>query len=543
MLVCTSIASARAQTSTVPAFSPAATRGAVALADVALEIEAPPPGTVATPVQPAHAVFRFRLIGDRHVRRYVLYGTVLTAEIDVRYRLGTNTYVLRTGTDVPGGTSDVAGRPVSLQLPEAAWDAPYVDVAVDYAARTALPKIDTLRRLTDRSFDEQKTSFAFLGFFIAIGLFNAILSLMLRDASFAWYGTAMGIFALRTAFISGIPHGWTRTPLEEEIVRTILLWSSFAAVTQFACVFLTLRRASRPLYYTILALLAVTLFGIAGESCLGDAWPFFILDEVLQDGLLAALVFAGISMARQGLGSARFFLVAFAGVAAGIVVGDLSEHGLIAGGSFLIDYSLDIGIAIEALFLALALADRTHRLDEERRRLEVLIDVDALTGLANRRGFDEAMGREWQRNARAVAPLAMLMIDVDRFKKYNDRFGHPAGDEVLRRVAGALRATIRRAEDTAARYGGEEFALILSATNADDASLLAERCRVAVEALAIAHPANPTGVVTISVGVAVAVPVYDASPMALIIEADGALYRAKAGGRNRVFTSASYQTA
>jgi diguanylate cyclase (GGDEF)-like protein len=484
-----------------------------------------------------------RLTGERHERRYVIYGSVLTAEIDVRYRLGTHVHVLRTGTDVADATSDVAGRPVSVQIPEAAWDAPYIDVAVDYASRTALPQIDSLHRLTGLALEEQTTFFAFLGFFIAIGLFNAFLSVMLRDASFAWYGAAMGIVALLTAFNSGVPHGWTRTPLQEEIIRTVLLWSYFAAVAQFACVFLTLRRASRGLYYTILALVAVNFFGIAGESCFGDGWPFFILDEVLQDGLLAALIFAGAVMARQGLRSARFFLIAFMGVAAGVVIGDLNEHALIHGGSFFIEYALDFGIAFEALFLALALADRTHRLDDERRRLEVLIDIDALTGLANRRGFDEALRREWQRNARAFAPLAMLMIDVDWFKKFNDRFGHPAGDEVLRRVAGALRSTIRRAEDTAARYGGEEFALILSATNADDASLLAERCRRAVEELAIPHPGNSAGVVTISVGVAVAVPVYDASPMALVIEADGALYRAKAGGRNRVFTSASYQTA
>jgi diguanylate cyclase (GGDEF)-like protein len=527
----------------LPDFSPAATRGAVALADVALEIVAPPPGTIATPLHPAHAVFRFRLIGDRHERRYVIYGNVLTAEMDVRYRLGTNAYVLRAGTDVPGGADDVAGRPYAIQIPEAAWDAPYVDVAVDYAALTALPKIDSLHRLTGLALDEQSTSFAFLGFFIAIGLFNAILSLMLRDASFAWYGSAMGIFALLTAFTSGLPHGWTRSPLTEELVRTVLLWSYFAAVAQFACVFLTLRRAAPGLYVAILALLAVNLVGIAGESTLGDAWPFFLVDEVLQDGLLAALIVAGISMARRGLRSARFFLVAFMGVAIGVIVGDLNEHGLIVGGSFLIDYSLDIGIAFEALFLALALADRTHRLDDERRRLEVLIEIDALTGLENRRGFDTALRREWQRNARAGAPLAILMIDVDYFKNFNDRFGHPAGDEVLRRVAAELRATIRRAEDTAARYGGEEFALILSVTNAEDAALLAERARATVEALAIPHPESPAGVVTISVGVAVAVPIYDASPMTLVSAADGALYLAKAAGRNCVSTSATYQTA
>jgi diguanylate cyclase (GGDEF)-like protein len=467
----------------------------------------------------------------------------VTAEIDVRYRLGTTAYELRTGMDVRGGSSDVDGLPVSIQLPEAAWDAPWVDVAVIYAGRSALPKIDALHRLTRSAYDRQTAYFAFLGFFIAIGLFNAILSLMLRDASFAWYASAMGIFALYMASTAGLPRGWTHTALEEELIRSVLLGSYFAAVAQFASVFLTLPRAARRLYLTILALVALNFVMTVGDFCLGDAWPLYNLDEAIGYAVLAALMVAGITMARRGMSSARFFLVAFAGVVVGAIIREFNLDRLIPGGTFLIDYSLEIGIAFEALFLALALADRTHRLEEERRRLEVLVDIDALTGLENRRGFDEALRREWQRNARAVSPLAMLMIDVDWFKKYNDRYGHPAGDDVLRRIAAALRATIRRGDDTAARYGGEEFALILSATSASDAALLAERCRCAVEALAIPQAASPGGVVTISIGVAVIIPLADASPMALVIEADGALYRAKAGGRNRVVTGASYQTA
>jgi len=473
----------------------------------------------------------------------VIYGSHVTAEIEVRYRLGTMSYVLRTGTNVPGGANDVDGLPVSIQIPEAAWDAPFVDVAVEYAKRSALPKVDSLRRLTALAYDQQTTYFAFLGFFIAIGLFNAILSLMLRDASFTWYAAAMGIFALYMASTAGLPRGWTHTALQEELVRSVLLASYFAAVAQFASVFLTLPRAARELYRTILGLAALNFVLTVGDFCLGDAWPFATLDEVVGYALLAALMVAGIVMIRRGMGSARFFLVAFIGVVSGAILREFNLDRLIPGGTFLIDYSLEIGIAFEALFLALALADRTQRLEEERRRLEVLVDIDALTGLENRRGFDEALHREWQRNARANSPLAMLMIDVDRFKKYNDRYGHPAGDDVLRRIAGALRATIRRGNDTAARYGGEEFALILSATNASDAALLAERCRLAVEALAIPHPAGPGGVVTISVGVAVVVPVSDASPLGLVIEADGALYAAKAAGRNRVVTGTSYQTA
>jgi len=345
-----------------------------------------------------------------------------------------------------------------------------------------------------------------------------------------------------TAYNIGWPHTWVRSALTDEVIHSLLLWCYFAAVAQFACIFLSLRHAQKRLYRSILVLVALNGIGIFGENCLGDAWPFFLVDEILQDGLLGALIVAGVVMARSGLRSARFFLIAFLGVALGIVTADLAQHELISNASFFVRYSLELGIAFEAMFLALALADRTHRLDEERRRLEVLVDIDPLTALANRRGFDAALRREWQRDARSQSPLSILMADVDRFKQYNDRFGHVAGDEVLRRVAAALRGQVRRADDLAARYGGEEFAIVLSATNSDDALVLAERCRAAVEQLGIAHPENAGGVVTVSIGLATCIPVYDASPRGLVVDADAALYHAKSAGRNRVFTGASVLT-
>jgi len=540
LLVCASVASACAQTNAIPDFSPAATRGAVSLIDVAAEIEAPPPGALPSPVHPAHAVFRFRLIGQRHEGRYVIYGRRLIGEIVLRYRLGAAAYEVRDGTDVASRSSDVPGLPVAVTIPEAAWDAPYVDVAVEYAYGTSLPKIDLLHRLTAFVLDEQTTSFAFIGFFIAIGLFSAILSIMLRDASFTWYALAIGLFAAFT-LTADVPHAWRHTLLQEALVESLLASAYFMVVAQFAGVFLTLNRVSRRLYITFLVLAALNGVGIVAESCLQDAWPFFIVDEIVGYGLPIALLIGGITMARRGMNGARFYIVAFTGVVVGLIVKDLDYNGIVPGGAFLVDYSLEIGVAFEALFLALALADRTHRVDRERQRLEALVDIDALTGLANRRRFDDALRRDWLRNAGTGKSLAMLMIDVDWFKNYNDRYGHPAGDDVLRRIAAALLAAIPGSDNTAARYGGEEFALILGETNVREAALLAERCRRAVESLAISHQGSAAGVVTISIGVAVTVPVSGGSPMTLIIESDAALYRAKAAGRNHVVTSASDQ--
>lgn len=159
---------------------------------------------------------------------------------------------------------------------------------------------------------------------------------------------------------------------------------------------------------------------------------------------------------------------------------------------------------------------------------------DGLTGVANRRAFDQALEQEWQRAARSVQPLALLMIDVDHFKKYNDGYGHQLGDACLKQVASVLRATLSRPADVVARYGGEEFALILPETDADGARQVAARLRALLAEANIAHAFSPTAPrVTVSVGIAVLVPLHGVAADYLVSAADQALYRAKEDGRDR----------
>lgn len=174
-------------------------------------------------------------------------------------------------------------------------------------------------------------------------------------------------------------------------------------------------------------------------------------------------------------------------------------------------------------------------LESLNRSLELLSLEDSLTGLGNRRRFDMSLQAECRHGARHGTPLALVMIDVDHFKRYNDLYGHPSGDECLRLVGAAITAARLRACDIAARYGGEEIAVLLPRTNAAGAWAAAERFRQAVEALAISHAGSPLGQVTVSVGVAALVPSDDAGAPALLVKtADRALYEAKAAGRNRV---------
>jgi diguanylate cyclase (GGDEF)-like protein len=169
--------------------------------------------------------------------------------------------------------------------------------------------------------------------------------------------------------------------------------------------------------------------------------------------------------------------------------------------------------------------------------LENLALRDSMTGLVNRRGLDEALDREWRRSRREQQPLSVLMIDVDYFKRYNDRYGHPAGDECLRKVAQVLQMVARRPGDFAARYGGEEFTLLLPATDALGAVEMAIRVRTALRALALPHADSPNGVVCVSIGLASAVAGQSGDGvagggLALIAAADRGLYCAKAAGRD-----------
>ena len=166
--------------------------------------------------------------------------------------------------------------------------------------------------------------------------------------------------------------------------------------------------------------------------------------------------------------------------------------------------------------------------------LQHLARTDALTGLPNRRAFDAELAREWRRAIRAGEPISLLMLDADRFKAFNDRYGHQRGDEVLRTIAACLQRMTRRPGDLPARYGGEEFAVVLPGTGEAGALTMGELVRSAVEALDIRHDDSPDGRVTVSVGVGTLSPLVGWDSDLLLRVADAALYAAKRQGRNCV---------
>lgn len=181
-----------------------------------------------------------------------------------------------------------------------------------------------------------------------------------------------------------------------------------------------------------------------------------------------------------------------------------------------------------------------EQLENSNAVLHQRSSVDGLTGVANRRVFDETLASEWTRALRNGGPLSVILVDIDHFKRHNDQYGHQAGDECLRAVAQTLAGTVKRSGDVVARYGGEEFAVILPGVEVKGAVAVAERIRQLVEQIRLAHVGSMTGRdVTVSLGVAATVPTRGASPHSLLEAADQALYQAKAVGRNQVIVAES----
>ncbi len=198
--------------------------------------------------------------------------------------------------------------------------------------------------------------------------------------------------------------------------------------------------------------------------------------------------------------------------------------------------AIDAGPIFDADGKLIAVVETLRDMTEQKRAqtaLERLASCDGLTGIANRRSFEEKVSMEWLRARREKSPLALLLLDVDHFKRFNDSYGHQAGDDCLRRVAQCLLSIVFRPGDVVARYGGEEFVVVLPSIDLSGALVVAERVREAVSHMGIPHAGSSFGVVTVSIGVSAGVPSQSVDYHALVKAADIALYQAKGAGRNR----------
>ncbi len=198
----------------------------------------------------------------------------------------------------------------------------------------------------------------------------------------------------------------------------------------------------------------------------------------------------------------------------------------------LYEISTPSGCLVMARLDVSELVQKSMALERSNQQLERLSATDGLTGLANRRQFDQHLYAEWQRSLRSGQPISLLLIDIDHFKRYNDRYGHLAGDACLRQVAGILYDCAQRSGELVARYGGEEFALLLPGADGDVAMTVAQRCMDEIAKARMPHEDSPVAeFLTCSIGVATVVAVQDLVPESLVRCADEALYRVKNNGR------------
>ena len=209
------------------------------------------------------------------------------------------------------------------------------------------------------------------------------------------------------------------------------------------------------------------------------------------------------------------------------------------------DHSLKVGIIINVVFLSFVLvshinvlkAQKQRAQDEANRNRRIALH-DALTGVPNRRAFDQHFGKEYRRARREKERVSLLMIDVDHFKLYNDTYGHGRGDDALTRVAMILRSCLSRPTDSLFRYGGEEFSVVLADTDVDGAKHIADRLISTIRDSNMPHKGSPLGKLTVSIGIACDSE-YSDGPFHLLERADQALYAAKAAGRDRYHVETS----
>ena len=372
-------------------------------------------------------------------------------------------------------------------------------------------------------------------------LHNLAIAVITRDRAWSLYVFFVSSLALSMAFRDGLfgealpPQAdhWTAA---SAVMLDALAWIAAVAFTRH---YLDSGKRT-PLWDRVLV--GVHLGGLAlfVFAWLPSLRPARDLDVLLSTLGAPAILVAGVLCRRTGYRPATVHLLAVSVFLAGALSATLADQ--VDPTAFWARHGLRFGALSMVILFSLGLTDRyqqalrgRERAEAENRMLQALSFRDALTGLWNRRRFDEQIRHEWARAARDGRPLALMIIDVDEFKLFNDAYGHQAGDACLRRVAQAMRKRLGRASDFVARYGGEEFVVILPGAPRATALLVAEALRAAVSALRIPHArASAAPHVTISLGIAVADPALDGDPALTIKAADAALYAAKAAGRNRV---------
>jgi diguanylate cyclase len=425
----------------------------------------------------------------------------------------------------------------------------------------------------------------YFGTMMVMVLYNLFIFLIVGDRNYLYYVLYVVCMPLFLASLGGLAFQYLWPEATTWNDQAIVV--SLCGVVIFGCLFTNrflLLRQNLP------SQMSLFILGLAGASVLITLASFFLpyalmIHLAIVVATLACMTGLVSSMLRwrQGDSTARFYTIAWSSMLFGGIVLALNKFHLLPQ-NVLTENATQVGSAIEVILLSFALAERINQekrlrfeaqqealkservareaqagalavqrlanetleqrvqertlaLEEANRKLAELGATDQLTGLRNRRFLDTMLSEEVARCYRYRHTIAVLLIDIDHFKRFNDTYGHLVGDDCLRHVAGALREAVRWPTDKAARYGGEEFCVVLPETDAEGARIVGERIRQAVEAL-VFEVTGQRVPITVSVGVAAVVPDDANAGHLLISAADRALYRSKALGRNCVTVAA-----
>lgn len=406
---------------------------------------------------------------------------------------------------------------------------------------------------------------AYFGAILILLLYNLLVFISTRERGFLWYAVYLASFFAWNLTFRGFSfqYLWPASPDLNAYIDAILVACALTALSLFTYVLLDLRRQTPWLYrlsqgLAIFALLHIPIAFIAPQIGL------FATLNPTGFLVISVLLAAAVRIAWRGNVTARIYVAAIGFMYAGTLPYYFVAFGIMPA-DLLTIHAINIGSALEFLLLAFALAhrintlktekleaeqlafttllnstnqleknvrERTAELEEAIHSLHELAIRDVLTGLYNRRHFNEIIPHELARAHRLGKPLALLILDLDHFKKLNDCAGHQAGDEVLRNLGDLLQAFCRRSVDQAFRIGGEEFAVVTTDTASEGLSAWAEQLRLRIEEAAWPHPDTASGYISASIGITVSRP--DDNFATLYARADKALYKAKEAGRDQV---------
>jgi len=400
----------------------------------------------------------------------------------------------------------------------------------------------------------------YYGLLVSMVIFNLLIFISFRDTNYLWYVSYILSYGTLQFTLNGLAfeHLWPEMPWWNNRAVAFLIAAGMFCVLGFSRSFLALWENAPLLNRVFKAFMA--FFVVAGAAALlsPEYGPVIRLNTFVAAVAVALVIAAGGVCLYRRFRPARYFMVAWTALLSGMLLYTLKTFGVVPA-NFVTEFGIQIGSAFEVILLSIALADRlrhmnlktqrmqqemnerlesrvaerTSELEQVNRQLEALSSTDGLTGVFNRRYFDTRLAEETARTRRQ-GPMALIMIDVDHFKAFNDDFGHLAGDACLRQLADMLTAIVRRETDIVTRYGGEEFAIILPYTDADGARHLAESLRSKVEGEMKFTWDGKAIPVTVSIGLATIPSGSRVEPDEVIAAADEALYSSKQAGRNRV---------